>query len=246
MVGHLIELRDRMLRVVIAIAVIFLCMAPFANILYSMLAQPLVDALPAGTTMIATEVASPFLTPFKFTLVLAVFVGMPVLLYQFWSFIAPGLYRHERRMMVPLLVASSILFYCGVLFAFYVVFPLVFSFLISITPVGVSVATDIAKYLDFVLKLFFAFGLAFQIPIVTIVLVWAGVTTPEAMAQKRPYVIVGAFVLGMLFTPPDMVSQTLLAIPMWLLFEAGLMISRMMVRRKAERDKAEDDAAPSD
>ncbi len=248
MVGHLVELRDRLLRSVLGIGLIFLCLAPFANDLYSMLAQPLVNSLPEGTTMIATQVASPFLTPFKFALVLAVFIGMPLLLYQFWAFIAPGLYRHERRMMVPLLVASSLLFYCGVLFAYFVVFPLIFSFLVSITPAGVSVATDISEYLDFVLKLFFAFGLAFEIPIATIVLVWAGVTTPEALAQKRSYVIVGAFVLGMLFTPPDVVSQTLLAVPMWMLFEVGLLISRMMVRRKAGRgdDEERDQTSSTD
>ena len=240
MVGHLIELRDRLLRVVFSILAVFLVMAPFANELYALLAQPLLDTMPEGTSMIATEVASPFLTPFKFTLVLAVFSGMPVVLYQFWGFIAPGLYGHEKRMMLPLLVASTGLFYAGILFAYYAVFPLIFGFLVGIAPEGVAVMTDISRYLDFVLKLFFAFGLAFEIPIVTIVLVWAGVTTPESLAEKRPYIIVGAFVFGMLLTPPDMISQTLLAVPMWLLFEVGLFVSRGVARRKSESEAEEE------
>ncbi len=193
--------------------------------------------------MIATQVASPFLTPFKFTLVLAVFLGMPIILYHFWAFVAPGLYKHERRMMAPLLAGSSLLFFSGILFAYFVVFPIMFGFFMSASPDGVSVMTDISSYLDFVLKLFFAFGLAFEIPIVTIVLVWAGATTAADLAAKRPYVIVGAFVLGMLFTPPDMISQTLLAVPMWFLFEIGLLISRM-VEKKADRE--EDDSPESE
>lgn len=241
LVGHLIELRTRLLRVVLSILLIFVVMAPFANQLYAMLAAPLMATMPEGTSMIATEVASPFLTPFKFTMVLAVFIGMPIILYHFWAFVAPGLYRHERRMMIPLLVGSSFLFYAGVLFAYYVVFPLIFTFLVGIAPEGVAVMTDISRYLDFVLKLFFAFGMAFEVPIVTIVLVWAGLTTPDALAKKRPYVIVGAFVLGMLFTPPDMISQTLLAVPMWVLFEVGLLLSRMIAKRDDEVDEEEQD-----
>lgn len=240
LIGHLIELRTRLLRIVLSIGLIFLPLAFFANDLYSMLALPLLEHMPQGTSMIATEVASPFLTPFKFALVLAIFLGMPVILYHFWAFITPGLYAHERKMMLPLLAGSTALFYGGVLFAYYVVFPLIFGFFLSVVPAGVAVMTDISKYLDFVLKIFFAFGLAFEVPIVTIVLVWAGATTPEQLAAKRPYVIVGAFILGMLFTPPDMISQTLLAIPMWLLFEVGVVLSRMVARQQAEREAAEE------
>ncbi|ALP54905.1 twin-arginine protein translocation system subunit TatC [Candidatus Tenderia electrophaga] len=241
LIGHLIELRSRLLRIFLSIGLIFLPLAFFANDLYALLAMPLLAHMPQGTSMIATEVASPFLTPFKFALVLAIFLGMPVILYHFWAFIAPGLYVHERKMMLPLLAGSTALFYGGVIFAYYVVFPLIFGFFLSVVPQGVAVMTDISKYLDFVLKIFFAFGLAFEVPIVTIVLVWAGATTPEQLVAKRPYVIVGAFVLGMLFTPPDMISQTLLAIPMWLLFEIGVVLSRMVAKRQAERDTAEEE-----
>ncbi len=239
LVGHLIELRSRLLRVVYTVGALFLVMVPFANDLYVMLAEPLLATMPEGTSMIATEVASPFLTPFKFTMVLAVFLGMPAVLYQVWGFIAPGLYSHEKKMMVPLLVASSFLFYAGVLFAYYVVFPLIFAFLVSVAPEGVAVMTDISRYLDFVLKLFFAFGLAFEVPVATILLVWAGAVTPDKLAEKRAYVIVGAFVLGMLLTPPDIISQTLLAVPMWLLFEVGVFLSRRFVKPRDEEDDGE-------
>ncbi len=238
LVGHLIELRTRLLRMVYAIGAIFLVMVPFANELYTALAEPLMATMPEGTTMIATEVASPFLTPFKFTLVLAVFIGMPAVLYQLWAFVAPGLYAHEKKMIAPLLVASSLLFYAGVLFAYYVVFPLIFGFLVSVAPEGVAVMTDISRYLDFVLKLFFAFGLAFEVPVATILLVWTGAVTPEQLRAKRPYVIVAAFVLGMLLTPPDVISQTLLAVPMWLLFEVGVVLSRRFVP-KGDDDEEE-------
>jgi len=243
LIGHLVELRTRLLRIVISICIIFLPLAFFANDLYAILATPLLATMPQGTSMIATEVASPFLTPFKFALVLSVFLGMPVILYHFWTFIAPGLYGHERKMMMPLLAGSVVLFYSGVLFAYYAVFPLVFAFLASVAPEGVAVMTDISSYLDFVLKLFFAFGMAFEIPIVTIVLVWAGAATPDQLVSKRPYVVVTAFVLGMLLTPPDIISQTLLAVPMWLLFEIGVLISRMVVKNKAEREAAEPEAS---
>ncbi len=236
LVGHLLELRTRLLRIVFSILIIFLPLAFFANDLYAILATPLLDTMPQGTSMIATEVTSPFLTPFKFALVLAVFLAMPIILYHFWTFIAPGLYGHERKMLLPLLAGSVVLFYSGALFAYYVVFPLVFAFLSSVAPEGVAIMTDISSYLDFVLKLFFAFGLAFEIPIVTIVLVWAGVATPDQLVAKRPYVIVTAFVLGMLLTPPDMISQTLLAVPMWLLFEIGVLLSRVVIKNKAERE----------
>jgi sec-independent protein translocase protein TatC len=233
---HLIELRDRLLRMVIAVLVVFLGLAPFANTLYSLLADPLLRHMPEGSSMIAIEVASPFLIPFKLALVLAIFICVPFLLYQLWAFIAPGLYRHERRLALPVLVSSTLLFYLGGLFAYFVVFPLVFAFLTASAPEGVSVMTDIGKYLDFVLTLFFAFGAAFEVPVVTFVLVWMGLTTPAALAEKRPYVIVGAFVIGMLLTPPDVISQTLLAVPMWLLFELGVFMARTFVPKKSEAD----------
>lgn len=236
LIAHLIELRTRVLRVVIVVGVIFLAMFPFANQLYTLLAIPLIDQLPQGSTMIATEVAAPFLVPFKFTLVLACFVAMPYLLHQAWRFIAPGLYGSERRLALPLLIASVLLFYGGALFAYFIVFPLVFGFLVGTAPTGVAVMTDISQYLAFVLKLFFAFGIAFEVPIVTIVLVWAGITTPQQLNAKRPYVIVGAFVIGMLLTPPDVISQTLLAVPMWLLFELGLVLSRFYKPRPEQED----------
>ncbi len=233
---HLVELRDRLLRVVLTVTVVFLAIFPFANDLYSILAEPLLRHLPEGTSMIATEVASPFLTPFKLTLVLAIFIAVPMLLYQAWAFVAPGLYQDERRMVLPLMVVSTALFYLGIVFAYYLVFPLVFGFFTSVAPDGVAVMTDISKYLDFVLKLFFAFGLAFQVPIATFVLIWTGMTTPESLAHKRPYVIVGAFTIGMLLTPPDVVSQVLLALPMWVLFELGIIFARTMLPRRAQAE----------
>ncbi len=240
LLAHLLELRSRILRIVLVVGVIFLAMFPFANRLYTLLAVPLIERLPQGSSMIATEVAAPFLVPFKFTLVLAFFVAMPYVLHQVWRFIAPGLYSSERRLALPLLVASVLLFYGGALFAYFVVFPLAFGFLISAAPEGVTVMTDISHYLSFVLKLFFAFGLAFEVPIVTIVLVWAGITTPQQLIAKRPYVIVGAFVLGMLLTPPDVISQTLLAIPMWLLFELGVVLSRLYRPKATEEQKQQE------
>jgi sec-independent protein translocase protein TatC len=241
-ISHLIELRDRLLRMVLAIALVFLVLFPFANDIYTFIAGPIRAVLPEGSTMIATQVASPFLTPFKLALVAAVFVAMPYLLYQAWAFIAPGLYQHEKRLALPLLASSIVLFYLGMTFAYYVVFPLVFGFFTSVTPDGVAQMPDIAFYLEFVLKLFFAFGIAFEIPIATILLVASGATTPESLTTKRPYVIVGVFVAGMLLTPPDVVSQTLLALPMWLLYEAGIFFSRFFQRRQAEAQEATDEA----
>jgi sec-independent protein translocase protein TatC len=244
LLAHLIELRDRMLRIVLVVLAVFVVLFPFANDLYTLLAEPLMAHLPSGSSMIATEVASPFLTPFKLTLIAAIFIGIPVILYQFWAFIAPGLYKHERRMIFPLVISSTFLFYAGMAFAYFIVFPLVFGFLVSVAPEGVSVMTDISKYLDFVLKLFFAFGVAFEVPIATILLVWMGATTPKKLTAKRPYIIVGAFVVGMLLTPPDVISQSLLAIPVWLLFEVGVVFSRFFVRKPDEEestDESEDD-----
>ena len=224
--SHLVELRDRLLRSLLVILLFFICLFPFANDIYTFMAEPLMKHLPANSSMIATEVASPFLTPFKLTLMTAIALGMPAILYQVWSFVAPALYRNERRLVMPLMLASTLLFFSGILFAYFAVFPIVFGFFIGVTPEGVTVMTDISKYLDFILKLFFAFGLAFEVPIATILMVWTGFTTRESLSAKRPYIIVGAFVLGMLLTPPDIISQTLLAVPIWLLFEAGIFFSR--------------------
>ncbi len=244
--SHLFELRDRLLRVVLVVMLIFAGLFAFANDLYHLLATPLLMHLPEGSSMIATEVASPFLTPFKLALVASIFLGMPFILYQAWAFIAPGLYKHEKRLAFPLLFSSIILFYTGMVFAYYVVFPLVFGFLTSTAPEGVAVMTDISKYLDFVLKLFFAFGVAFEVPIATILLVLAGVTTPDDLAAKRSYIIVAAFVVGMLLTPPDVISQTLLALPMWLLFEIGLFFSRVLMRQREEAGDDEETPGQSD
>jgi sec-independent protein translocase protein TatC len=242
---HLIELRDRLLRVVLAVLVLVIALLPFANSLYSFLAEPLLRHMPAGTTMIATEVASPFLTPFKLALVTAVFLSMPVVLYQAWAFIAPGLYQHERRFALPLLVSSIALFYLGMAFAYFVVFPIIFGFFTATAPEGVTVMTDISKYLDFVLTLFFAFGVAFEVPIAVLLLIWTGLTTVETLVRIRPYFIVGAFVIGMLITPPDIFSQTFVAVPMVVLFEAGIVLARATSRARAkakERAEAEADA----
>ena len=234
LVEHLIELRSRILRSLGAVVLIFLPLFFFANEFYVLLSEPLRVYLPEGATMIATEVASPFLTPFKLTLVLAIFIAIPYILHQIWAFIAPGLYDNEKRMAIPLLVTSVLLFYLGVLFAFFVVFPLVFSFFTSVAPEGVTVMTDINRYLDFVLKLFFAFGIAFEIPIAAMLMIWSGVTTVDNLRRKRPYVIVGCFVVGMLLTPPDIISQLLLAFPMWVLFEAGILFSTLIKQQGEE------------
>ena len=242
-VAHLIEVRDRMVKVLIVVVVLLLALFPFANDLYLVLAEPMMRHLPEGTSMIATEVASPFLTPFKLALVCAIFLSIPMVLYHMWSFVAPGLYKHEQKLVYPLLITSSALFYLGMAFAYYVVFPLMFGFLTAAAPEGVAVTPDISRYLDIVLKIFFAFGIAFEVPIATILLVWAGFTTPAALAEKRPYIIVGAFVFGMMLTPPDIISQTLLAVPMWILFEIGLLFARSYVRvAPSDEDLADKEA----
>jgi sec-independent protein translocase protein TatC len=225
---HLVELRNRLLRMVLAVLIAFIPLYAFANELYTLLSKPLRAALPEGATMIATQVASPFLAPFKLTLVLAVFIAIPYILYQIWSFIAPALYRNEKRLAIPLLISSIGLFYLGVIFAYFVVFPLAFGFFAAASPEGVEMMTDINSYLDFVLKLFFAFGIAFEIPIATLLIVKTGITTVSSLRQKRPFVVVGCFVIGMLLTPPDVISQTLLALPMWILFEAGIFCCRWL------------------
>ncbi len=238
---HLLELRDRVLRVVVAVVAIWVCLLPFANPIYSALAGPLTRHLPAGSSMIAIDPISPFLTPLMFTLVLAFYIAIPWVLFQLWAFVAPGLYKHEKKLALPMVISSTVLFYAGMAFAYFVILPLFFAFLTATAPAGVAVMTDIKLYLSFVLTLFLAFGFAFEVPIATILLVLTGVTTPEALAKKRPYVIVGAFVIGMLLTPPDMISQTLLAIPMWLLFEAGVLLARLM-RRKVHTASVGQDA----
>jgi sec-independent protein translocase protein TatC len=240
LMSHLVELRDRVLRMVIAILAIFLCLFYWANDIYTYLAVPLTSHMPEGSTMIAIDVASPFLTPFKLVLMLSIFLAMPVILFQFWAFVAPGLYKTEKRIAGPLLVSSILLFYAGIAFAYYVVFPLVFGFFTSVGPEMISISTDIGRYLDFVLSLFFGFGLAFEVPIATIILVAVGITTPKKLGQMRPYVIVGAFVIGMLLTPPDIISQVLLAVPMWILFEAGLIASAIMFKDR-NMDSTDDD-----
>jgi len=240
-ISHLVELRDRLLRMILAIAVVFLVLFPFSNDIYTFVAEPIRAQLPEGSTMIATQIASPFLTPFKLALVAAVFLAMPYILFQVWGFVAPGLYQHEKRFALPLLASSIVLFYLGMVFAYVVVFPLVFAFFAATTPDGVAQMPDISFYLDFVLKIFFAFGVAFQIPIATILLVAMGLTSAESLIEKRPYVIVGCFVVGMLLTPPDVISQTLLAVPMWMLYEAGIFFSRFFRKEEEEAEDASTD-----
>lgn len=238
-ISHLVELRNRLLRIVLGVGAILIALLPFANNLYQLLAGPLMRHLPAGSSMVAIEVASPFLIPFKLVFLLAIVLAVPLILYQIWAFVAPGLYRNEQRLVFPVLISSTILFYVGMAFAYFVVFPLMFGFFTSTAPEGVAVMTDIAHYLDFVITIFLAFGVAFEVPVVTVVLIALGITTPQNLASKRPYVIVGAFVVGMVLTPPDVFSQILLAVPMWLLFELGLVFGRMMQTRKAQAHSAQ-------
>jgi sec-independent protein translocase protein TatC len=239
LIAHLIELRDRLIRILVVILLFFIAFIAFANDLYAYLAEPLQSLLPEGASMIATQVASPFLAPFKLALYLSVYCGAPMILYQLWGFIAPGLYDNEKKIAGPLLISSIFLFYAGMAFAYYAVFPLVFGFFTTIGPTGVTVMTDIDAYLSFVLKLFLAFGLAFEIPVATMLLVKAGIASPESLKQKRPYVFIGCFVVGMLITPPDVISQTLLAVPMWLLFEAGLIGARFVGAPRASESNVD-------
>ncbi len=226
--AHLLELRTRLLRAVAAVLVVMLALLPFAKPLYSTLARPLMERLPEGASMIATGVAAPFLAPFKFAMMLAVFLAMPFVVYQAWAFAAPGLYRREQALAVPILVSSVVLFYLGMVFAYFAIFPIVFGFFASAAPAGVLVMTDVTSYLDFVLTLFFAFGLAFEVPVVVVLLVLLGFVSTVSLRRARPYVIVGAFVVGMLLTPPDVFSQTILAVPVWVLFELGLLVARVL------------------
>lgn len=240
-ISHLLELRDRLLRIVLVVVLIFAGMFAFRNHLYHFLAEPMLAKLPKGATLIATQPTGPFFAPVKLALATSIFTAMPFILYQLWGFVAPGLYRHEKKMVLPLLVSSIALFYVGVAFAYYVIFPVAFGFFSRVVPQGVTFAPDINHYLDLVLKMFFAFGLAFEVPIAIILLVWMEIITPDSLSAKRPYIIVLAFILGMVLTPPDVVSQILLAMPLWGLFEVGLLFSRLVLRRKREREAAEEE-----
>lgn len=242
LISHLIELRGCILRALICVLVVLLVLLPFANQIYAFIATPLIARLPEGSSMIATEVASPFFAPFKLTLFCAIFFTIPYILYQAWSFIAPGLYNNEKKLAVPLLISSSLLFYAGIAFAYYAVFPVLFAFLTTTAPEGVQIMTDINHYLDFILKLFFAFGVSFEIPVATFLLVQSGIISADKLAKNRPYIIVLAFFVGMLLTPPDVISQILLAVPIWLLFESGLMLSRYYDLKTKKQDTENDDA----
>lgn len=236
LIAHLLELRDRLLRIVLGVVLCIVPMVPFAQDIFATLATPLLASMPEGTSMIATEVASPFLTPFKLTLLLAIVVSMPWSLYQIWAFVAPGLYQHERRFAMPLVASSTLLFYTGMAFAYFVVFPLIFGFFVAAAPEGVAVMTDIGRYLDFVITMFLAFGAAFEVPVAIVLMVRMGFTTPGALREKRAYVLVGAFAVGMVLTPPDMFSQTLLALPVYALYELGIIAAAMMVPGSREVD----------
>lgn len=241
---HLVELRDRLIRIVLVILVAFVILFAFSEDIFSFAADPLLAQMPEGTSMIATGVTSPFLVPLKLALLLSVLLTIPHTLHQIWGFVAPGLYKHEKRLAVPLLTSSVLLFYCGIAFAHFIILPILFDFFLGVTPAGVEVMTDIGQYLDFVIAIFFAFGLAFEIPVATFLLIAAGATTPARLATKRPYIVVGAFVFGMLITPPDVISQTLLALPMLLLFEAGLIMARIFLKERIAQTEA--DAAEAD
>jgi len=234
LMDHLVELRDRLLHMVLAILIVFVALFAFSEDIFTIAAEPLLNLMPEGTSMIATGVTSPFLVPFKLVLLLSVLLTIPYLLHQIWAFIAPGLYSHEKRLATPLLISSVILFYCGIAFAYFVIFPILFGFFIGVAPEGVAVMTDIGQYLDFIIAIFLAFGIAFEVPVATFLLIAAGVTSADKLAEKRPYIIIGAFVIGMLLTPPDVISQSLLAVPIWLLFELGLIASRLFLKDKEE------------
>lgn len=239
-VEHLIELRTRLLRAIIVLLIILGGLLYFSNEIYEFVAEPLLKHLPAesNSSMIVTDVTQAFLTPFKLTFFVAVFIAMPFLLYQIWAFIAPALYQNERSLAIPIFISSVILFYTGIAFAYFIVFPMLFEFFTAIAPKSVTVMPDIASHLSLVIKLFFAFGLAFEIPIATIILIVAGVISPEGLAKKRPYVIVACFVIGMVLTPPDVLSQVMLAVPMWGLFEVGVFLGKFLVRKKKTTDEA--------
>jgi sec-independent protein translocase protein TatC len=239
-ISHLVELRDRLIRCLIAIVAVFACLFPWASEIYNLLAQPMLAALPKGGQMIATEVVSPFFVPVKVTFMVAFLVALPYVLFQIWAFVAPGLYAHEKKLVMPLVVASTVLFLCGMAFAYFLVFPVVFGFITGIAPEGVAVMTDINKYLDFVLTMFLAFGITFEVPVAVILLVRMGAVTVQQLKEARPYVVVGAFVIGAIFTPPDVVSQIMLAVPLWLLYEAGIWVARFVEKREPSQALAEE------
>ncbi len=236
--SHLIELRDRLLRCVIALLLVFICLFPWASELYNFLAQPMLASLPAGGQLIATEVTAPFFVPVKVTMMAALVIALPYLLYQIWAFVAPGLYVHEKKLVVPLIVTSTLLFLCGIAFAYFLVFPVVFHFMVSVAPQGVAVMTDIGKYLDFVLTLFLAFGVTFEVPVAVVILVKMGMVTVAKLKEIRPYVVVGAFVIGAIFTPPDVVSQIMLAVPLWILYEIGILVAQWLVKPPASEPES--------
>jgi sec-independent protein translocase protein TatC len=237
LLDHLVELRSRLLKSVLSILIIFLALIYFANDLYLMISQPLIASLPEGSEMVSTSVIAPFFTPFKLTMVVSLFLSMPVILHQLWGFIAPALYQHEKRLAVPLLVSSILLFYLGMTFCYFVVFPLMFQFFPSVIPDGIRYIPDMTDSLDIMLKMFFAFGIAFEVPIATMLLIWTGATSVASLKEKRPYIVVGAFVVGMLLTPPDAISQTLLAVPMWMLFELGILFA-LWIKPESKDEKA--------
>lgn len=240
LIDHLVELRDRILKSIIAIVILFLALFYFANDIYTYVVNPLIEALPEGSTMIAIDPTSPFFAPFKLTFYVAFLLAAPYVLYQLWSFIAPGLYKNEKSVAIPLFISSVLLFYGGIAFARYVLFPFAFAFFISVAPEGISVAPDINSVLSFALTIFLAFGIAFEVPIAVFILIWAGIAEPDSLTEKRPYVIVGCFIVGMLLTPSDPFTQSMLAIPMWLLFEVGIVAGRMIKKRQAEEEAKEE------
>lgn len=233
LLSHLIELRSRLLKIAAAVVIVFVVLLPWSRDIFALVSAPLREVLP-GNAMIATAVASPLLTPFKLTFFVALFIAMPIVLYQVWAFVAPGLYKKEKNFAVPLLASSIALFYLGIAFAYYVVFPLIFGFFTAVAPDGVEVQTDISLFLDFITTIVFAFGLAFEVPIATVLVVWTGLTTPEKLGKARAYVFLGAFVVGMLLTPPDIISQTLLAVPVYLLYELGILMAKLFARKEAD------------
>jgi len=237
LLSHLIELRSRLLIIAVAVLVAFIILLPFSRDIFTLVSEPLREVLP-GNAMIATAVASPLLTPFKLTFFAALFLVMPVVLFQVWNFIAPGLYKNEKRFAIPLLATSIVLFYLGIAFAYFVVFPLIFGFFTSIAPEGVEVQTDITQFLDFITTIVFAFGIAFEVPVATVLIVWAGLTNIEKLAKARPYVFLMAFIAGMFLTPPDVISQSLLAVPVYLLYELGIIMSKVFISKKSESDSS--------
>ncbi|MCF6436441.1 MULTISPECIES: twin-arginine translocase subunit TatC [Pseudoalteromonas] len=238
-ISHLIELRNRVMKALLSILLIFIALVYFANDIYSFVASPLVSSLPENSTMIATDVTAPFFAPFKLTLFVALFAAIPMILHQVWSFIAPGLYQHEKRMLIPVLFSSIVLFYAGIAFCYFVVLPIVLGFFTSVGPDMMTLSPDISSYLSFALKLFFAFGVAFEIPVAIMLLCWSGATSTQSLKEKRPYMVVGAFVVAMFLTPPDVLSQTLLAIPMLMLFELGLLLAKLYTKAPSEKEANE-------